>query len=99
MYATENVIFGLNFEREILMGLHALRSFEIEKHIFSDWSVCDCYQHNSKANCGRNSKFVFCTCTNYKYDLNIFIEIGQTVYVYWHTKEFYILQTIDWISY
>ena len=88
MYATENVIFGLNFEREILMGLHALRSFEIEKHIFSDWSVCDCYQHNSKANYSRNIRFGIQHFYHMLMLLETFHKDRQNLCVQGHTKEF-----------
>ena len=53
-----------NFQNWVFMLLHILRPSESENRIFSGWSVVCvyvrlCYQHNSKTNYCRNSKFGF----------------------------------------
>ena len=47
------------FDMEIFMKLRLLKSHEFENNIFSNWSMCTCvyYQHHSKINYNRNSKF------------------------------------------
>ena len=44
------------FGKEILMDLHVFMSSETENHIFGGWSVCICYQRNTKTNFSRNSR-------------------------------------------
>ena len=60
----EKLLFlGQIFEAEILMNLHVMIVSASENHISSVWSVClcvrlnACYQHNSKINYSRNTKF------------------------------------------
>ena len=38
----ESIVLESNFEMQILMDIHVLRSPEFENHIFSVWSVCMC---------------------------------------------------------
>ena len=38
----ESIVFGSNFEMEILIDFHFMRSPESENHIFSIMSVCTC---------------------------------------------------------
>ena len=51
MHCRENIVFGSNFQKWILMNLHILRSYKPPKHIFIDLFVlvCICYQHNSNS--------------------------------------------------
>ena len=58
-FSYPHMVEKVNIENENLMHLHILRSSESENPNFSGWSECVSiyYQHNSKINCNRNSKF------------------------------------------
>ena len=55
----DKVLFwGQNFEMEILMDLHVMRTPDPKiTFLVFGLSVCVCYQHNSKTNYNRNIKF------------------------------------------
>ena len=57
----QKVLFlGQTFEKEILMDLHVLKSFEFKNHILVIClCVCVHYQHNSETDNNRNFKFSF----------------------------------------
>ena len=88
----EKVLFlSQNFELEISMNLHVMKTPKSEKHIFGlrvCACLCVCHQYNSKTNYSRNTKigilyFIIYTCY-----LKLFIKISQKLCVQGHTKEF-----------
>ena len=53
---TYSLFWGQIFELETVV-LTCFEASEFENPIFSSWSVCMCYQPNSKTNYSRNYKF------------------------------------------